>query len=153
MGGRARLVGAALIAEALLVAATRLLTLVYVVARQAYVADRFRSPLRDFAPWLLGSVAVVAVLLWAGTRFRTAPEGPWRGSGPATRVAMLAALALNVAACVRGVGGFAGSLDRGAQVLVAWGLLAAVCGGVSVGIVTTAGFLAARNGPADLPAE
>ena len=138
MGGRARLVGAALIAEALLVAATRVLTLVYVVARETYVADRFRTPFRDFLPWLLLSAAVVGGLLWAGARFRMAPEGPWGRAGVGGRAAMVGALALNAVACARAVGGFVGSLDRGAQVLVAWGLLAAVCGAVSVGIVTSA---------------
>jgi hypothetical protein len=145
VGGRARLVGAALIAEALLVAATRVLTLVYVVARETYVADRFRTPFRDFLPWLLVSAALVAVLLWAGVRYRMTPEGPWRGGGVGGRVAMVGALALNAAACVRGLAGLLGSVDRGAQVRVAWGLLAAVCGAVSVGIVAAAGVLGAKT--------
>lgn len=145
MSKRSRLVGAALITEALLVVAARLLTFVYVIARETYLADRFRTPLSAFVPWLLASLAVVAVLLWGGVRFRLAPEAPWRSARFTGRVAMIGALGVNAATLVRAVIGFLTSFDRGAQVLVAWALLGLVCGAVCFGMVRTAGFLGSKR--------
>lgn len=93
-----RLVGAILIAEGAVVAILRFLALVYVVASEAYSADRFRTPLPEFAPWVLITAAVCFVLVWAGSFLRRTPEGAWRAVGPAARIDLVAACLLNVGA-------------------------------------------------------
>ena len=104
-----RMVGAILIAEGVLVAILRFLALVYVVASEAYAADRFRTPLPSFLPWVLITVAVSLVLVWAGSFFRRAPTGAWRSVGVNARIDLVAACLLNVAALVWAVIGLARS--------------------------------------------
>jgi predicted transporter len=109
-GGRfGRFVGAILITEGVLVAILRFLSLVYVVASEAYNADRFRTPLSNFLPWVLITIVVAFVLVWAGSFLRREPTGAWAEVGPAARVAIVAAGALNVAALATAVFGLAGS--------------------------------------------
>jgi hypothetical protein len=100
-----RLVGAILIAEGLLVAMLRFVALVYVVASEAYAADRFRTPLPSFLPWVLITAAVTFVLVWAGSFFRRAPTGAWRSVGLDARIDLVAACLLNVVALAWAVTG------------------------------------------------
>jgi hypothetical protein len=93
-----RLVGGILITEGVVVAIPRFLTLVYVVASEAYSADRFRTPLPDFIPWVLITVAVSGALVWAGSLLRRAPGGAWGEVGLAARIDLVAACLLNLAA-------------------------------------------------------
>ena len=57
------LVGAILVTEGVLVAILRFLALVYVVASEAYNADRFRTPLSHFIPG-------ISAQRWGGLRSR-----------------------------------------------------------------------------------
>jgi hypothetical protein len=100
-----RLVGSILIAEGLLLAILRFLALVYVVASQAYTADRFRTPLRNFIPLVVITIAASLALVWAGSFLRRAPDGAWSRIGVHARVDLIAALLLNVAALVWAVSG------------------------------------------------
>ncbi len=100
-----RLVGGILITEGVVVAILRFLTLVYVVASEAYSADRFRTPLPDFIPWVLITVAVSGALVWAGSLLRRAPGGAWGEVGLAGRIDLVAACLLNVVALVWAVSG------------------------------------------------
>ncbi len=105
-GGRfGRVVGAILITEGVLVAILRFLSLVYVLASEAYNADRFRTPLSHFLPSVLISGMVAFVLVWAGSFLRREPSGAWAEVGPAARVALVAACLLNVAALAAAVDG------------------------------------------------
>ena len=104
-----RTVGAMLIAEGLLVAIIRLVTIVYVLASEAYSADRFGTPLPRFLPWLSISIAVCTTLVWAGSLLRREPEGAWGRVGVGARVVLVAAWILNAVALVRAVLGLAAS--------------------------------------------
>jgi hypothetical protein len=104
-----RLLGAILIAEGVLVAILRFLALVYVVASEAYNADRFRTPLPGFLPWVLITVAVSFVLVWAGSFFRRTPEGAWAEVGLSARVDLGVACLLNVGALAWAVSALARS--------------------------------------------
>lgn len=100
-----RFVGALLITEGVLVAILRFISLVYVVASEAYNADRFRTPLSHYLPSVLISGVVTFVLVWAGSFLRREPSGAWAEVGPAARVALVAACLLNVAALAAAVEG------------------------------------------------
>ena len=104
-----RLVGAVLIAEGIVVAILRLLTLVYVVASEAYSADRFRTPMSRFLPWVLISIGVTVLLVWAGSLLRRAPEGAWAEVGLDARIDLAVAFLLNFGALVSAALGVARS--------------------------------------------
>lgn len=104
-----RFVGGILITEGVLVAILRFLTLVYVVASEAYNADRFRTPLPDFLPWVLVSVAVSFVLVWAGSFLRRAPTGAWRDVGVDAHIDLVAACLINLGALLWAASGLARS--------------------------------------------
>lgn len=107
-----RLVGAVLITEGVLVAILRFLSLVYVVASQAYNADRFRTPLPAFLPWVLITAVVSFVLIWAGSFLRRTPEGAWAEVGTAARVDLIGACLLNIVALAWAVAGLARSPEQ-----------------------------------------
>lgn len=131
-----RFTGGLLIAEGLVVAALRVITLVYLLAREAYVADRFRTPLPDFIPWLLTSVALVTALEWAGSLLLRTPEGAWSGSRVVGRVVLVTAAVFNLAGLVWAVSGLIGS-PASVSGLVSW---------LVVGLVSaTAAFGVARD--------
>jgi uncharacterized membrane protein len=94
-----------LITEGVLVAILRFLSLVYVMASEAYNADRFRTPLSHFLPSVLISGVVAFALVWAGSFLRREPSGAWAQVGPAAHVALVAACLLNVAALAAAVDG------------------------------------------------
>jgi uncharacterized membrane protein len=100
-----RLVGATLIAEGVLVAILRLLSLVYAVASEAYNADRFRTPLSNYLPWVLLSILVAFVLVWAGSFLRREPTGAWVDVGLDARVVLVVAGVLNLMVLVVAVSG------------------------------------------------
>jgi predicted transporter len=104
-----RLVGAILITEGVLVAILRFLALVYVVSSEAFNADRLRTPLPDFLPWVLITVAVSFVLVWAGSFLRRAPTGAWRDVRVDARIDLVAACLLNVGALAWAASGIARS--------------------------------------------
>lgn len=104
-----RLVGATLITEGVLVAILRFLSFVYVVASEAYNADRFRTPMSDFLLSLLIAAVATFVLVWAGSFLRREPAGAWAGVGRDARVVLVAAGLLNVAALATAVTGLARS--------------------------------------------
>ena len=89
----------------MLVAILRFLSLVYVVASEAYNADRFRTPLSHFLPSVLIAVVATFVLVWAGSFLRREPSGAWAEVGMDARVALVAAGLLNVVALATSVAG------------------------------------------------
>ncbi|MEO8422362.1 MAG: hypothetical protein ABI595_00435 [Actinomycetota bacterium] len=129
-----RLVGAILIAEGVLVTILRFLVLVYVVASEAYNADRFRTPLPSFLPWVLITATVTFVLVWAGSFFRRAPDGAWAKVGVAARVDLIAGCLLNVGA----VAWAASGLARGPSTIEGWFAWIALC---VVSLVAIVGIL------------
>ena len=104
-----RFVGATLITEGVLVAILRFLSLVYVVASEAYNADRFRTPLSHFLPSVLIAAVAAFVLVWAGSFLRREPTGAWAEVGRDARLVLVAAGLLNVAALATAVAGLMGS--------------------------------------------
>jgi hypothetical protein len=108
-----RLVGAILITEGVLVAILRFLSLVYVVASEAYNADRFRTPLSHYLPSVLIAIVATFVLVWAGSFLRREPSGAWAEVGLDARLVLVAAGLLNVAALATSVAGLAGSPATG----------------------------------------
>jgi hypothetical protein len=104
-----RIVGAILITEGVLVAILRFLSLVYVVASEAYNADRFRTPLSHFLPSMLITMVATFVLVWAGSFLRREPTGAWADVGPDARIVLVAAGLLNAAAFATAVVGLTGS--------------------------------------------
>ena len=100
-----RFVGAILITEGVLVAILRFLSLVYVVASEAYNADRFRTPLSHFLPSVLIAAVAAFALVWAGSFLRREPTGAWAEVGRDARVVLVAAGLLNVAGLATAVAG------------------------------------------------
>jgi len=88
-----------------LVAILRLLSLVYAVASEAYNADRFRTPLSNYLPWVLLSILVAFVLVWAGSFLRREPTGAWVDVGLDARVVLVVAGVLNLMVLVVAVSG------------------------------------------------
>ncbi len=129
-----RAVGAILITEGVLVAILRFLALVYTVSSEAFNADRFRTPLPDFLPWVLVTVAVSFVLVWAGSFLRRAPTGAWRDVGVDARIDLVAACLLNVGALLWATSGLARSPSTGEGWII-WIVLAVAS------LVTIAGIL------------
>ena len=141
-----KLVGAILITEGVLVAISRLLTMVYLLAREAYASDGSRVPLTTFLPWLLVSGLVIAVLLWAGSLLRRTSDGAWRAAGIAARIDLVLAGVLNTAAVGWAFVGLLRTSAPGLEARGAWLLLAATSATVVVGIVRDAAFLVPRRG-------
>jgi predicted transporter len=129
-----RAVGAILITEGVLVAILRFLALVYTVSSEAFNADRFRTPLPDFLPWVLVTVAVSFVLVWAGSFLRRAPTSAWRDVGVDARIDLVAACLLNVGALLWAASGLARSPSTGEGWII-WIVLAVAS------LVTIAGIL------------
>jgi predicted transporter len=127
-------VGAILITEGVLVAILRFLALVYTVSSEAFNADRFRTPLPHFLPWVLVTVAVSFVLVWAGSFLRRAPTGAWRDVGVDARIDLVAACLLNVGALLWAASGLARSPSTGEGWII-WIVLAVAS------LVTIAGIL------------
>jgi len=132
-----RLVGAVLITEGVLVAILRFLALVDVVASEAFNADRFRTPLADFLPWVLITVAVSFVLVWAGSFLRRAPAGAWRDVGVDARIDLVGACLLNVGALLWAASGLARSPST-VEGWLTWIVLAAASLAAIAGIVRDA---------------
>ncbi|MGZ8571955.1 MAG: hypothetical protein ACXWW5_06995 [Actinomycetota bacterium] len=139
-----RLVGAILITEGVLVAILRFLAVVYVVASEAYSAERFRTPLPNFLPWVTSTVVVTFVLVWAGSFFRRSPGGAWAEVGLDARVDLIAAFLLNATALVWAVSGLAGSPST-VEASLTWIALGVASLVVVVGLVRDA----LRRRPAD----
>jgi hypothetical protein len=136
-GWLGRLVGAILITEGVLVAILRFLTLVYVVASEAYSADTFRTPLPEFLPWVLITAAVSGTLVWAGSFLRRSPGGAWGEVGLDARVVLVAACLLNVVALAWAVSGLTSS-PSGIEGWLTWIALGLVTSLAIVGLVRDA---------------
>jgi hypothetical protein len=100
-----RFVGGILITEGVLVAILRFISLVYVVASEAFNADRFRTPLSDFPPSVLIAGVITFALIWAGSFLRREPSGAWTEVGTVARAVLVIACQLNVAALAMAVAG------------------------------------------------
>jgi len=123
-----------LVTEGVLVAILRFLSFVYVVASEAYNADRFRTPMADFLPSLLIAAAATFVLIWAGSFLRREPAGAWAVVGLDARVALVAAGLLNVAALATAVEGLARS-PATVEASLTWIAIAVVAVVVIIGLV------------------
>lgn len=132
-----RLVGATLITEGVLVAILRFLSIVYVVASEAYNADRFRTPMSDFLPSLLIAAVATFVLVWAGSFLRREPTGAWAEVGLNGRIALVAAGLLNVAVLTTAAAGLVRSPDT-LEGSLAWIAIAATSVIAIVGLVRDA---------------
>jgi hypothetical protein len=104
-----RLVGWILITEGVLVAIIRLVTIMYVLASEAYSADRFRTPRARLLLWFVFTVALSLALVWAGSFLRREPDGAWRRLGVGGRFDLAAASLFNLVALVWAVVGMVGS--------------------------------------------
>jgi hypothetical protein len=129
-----RVVGATLITEGVLVAILRFLSLVYVVASEAYNADRFRTPLSHFLPSVLIATVAAFVLVWAGSFLRREPTGAWADVGLDARIVLVAAGLLNVVALATSVAGLASS-PATVEGALAWIAIAVTSVVVIVGLV------------------
>ena len=129
-----RLVGATLITEGVLVAILRFLSFVYVVASEAYNADRFRTPMSELLPSLLIAAIATFVLVWAGSFLRREPTGAWAEVGRDARVVLVAAGLLNVAALATAVSGLARS-PATVEGALAWIAIAVTAVVVLLGLV------------------
>ena len=136
----ARSVGAALFAEAGLLAVSRLLTFVYIVAVQVNISDEDHLPKTMYVPFLLSSILLVTILIGAGAQLRRAPGYAWGSTGLLGRVDLALAGALNLALAAWACLNFVSSAPLGAESRVAW-ILAGLLGlAVVVGLVrVTAG--------------
>lgn len=123
-----------MITQGVLVAILRLLSIVYVIASEAYNADRFRTPPSHLLPWVLVTIVVTFVLVWAGSFLRREPSGAWAQVGRDARIVLVAAGLLNVAALATAVAGLARTpaTVEGALTWVAIAVTAAV---VLVGLI------------------
>ena len=132
-----RFVGGLLIAEGLVVVGQRAITLVYLLAREAYVADRFRTPLSSFIPWLLISVTLVTALVWAGSLLVRRPDGAWSEAGVMGRVVLVVACVANLTAFAWAVSGLIGS-PASVEGLVSWLVIGLASATAVVGVVRNA---------------
>lgn len=142
----ARSVGAALIAEALLLLASRIFTLIYAVAHEVNVPDEHRTPTIAFALFLLISIVPVTALSWAGGQLRRTPAGAWRAAGWPGRVALALAGIVNVALATWAGVHLASLGSGGTEGLVAWVLATAVGLLAVVGLVRDAAGRARPTG-------
>ncbi len=143
--GYALWTGGALIAEGLLVAISRILTLVYVVALQANQPDSRRMAGHEYVPFVLSGIAIVGIVVWAGAQLRRTPSGAWRaGRLPARAILVLAGI-LNAALVALAV---AGILRKGPHVegVVAWAVAGIVALSVVIGLIRDAAGLARPTG-------
>lgn len=132
-----RFAGALLITEGVLVAILRFISLVYVVASEAYNADRFRTPLSHHLPSVLVATVAAFALVWSGSFLRREPKGAWAAVGTDARVALVAAGLLNAAALTIAVSGMIRS-PASVEELLAWVAIAATSGVVIVGLLRDA---------------
>jgi hypothetical protein len=98
--------------------------LVYVVASEAYNADRFHTPLSDLLSWAAITIGVSFVLVWAGSFLRRNPAGAWREVGTQAKLDLLAAGFFNFVALYVAVSGLirSPSSTEGALTWVVLGL-------------------------------
>lgn len=134
----ARWVGAALIAEGLLLAAARLLTLVYVVAGQTYRPDSEHLKQIAYVPYVLISIGLVTILAWAGAQLRRTPKGAWHSARVPGRIDLALAAALNAYLVALAVLGVLSREPGQGEPLVAWAVTGLVSLAVVVGVVRDA---------------
>jgi hypothetical protein len=134
----ARSVGAALIVEAGLLAVSRILTFIFVVASEVNRPDEEHLAKSLLLLFALIGIALVAILIYAGAQLRRTPGGAWRVAGPVARLDLVVAGLLNVALAASAVENLirSGSLAGGS--IAAWVFTAVVGLGVAVGLVRDA---------------
>jgi hypothetical protein len=138
----ARLVGATLVTEAVLLGISRLLTLVYLVAGQVYRPDEEHLAKTSYVPFLAIAVALVAVLGWAGAQLRRTPEGAWRAGGVAARIDLVLAGVLNAIVLVRAVMALLSAGHHPVEAYVAWAVAVVATLMVLTGLIRDAAGLA-----------
>ena len=131
-------VGGALMAEALLLAVARLLTLVYIVAVQANRPDEEHLRRIVYVPYVLISIGLVAILVWAGAQLRRTPRGAWREARVSGRIDLALAGALNAYLVALAVIGVLSRHPGQSDPLVAWFVVGVVSLTVVVGLVRDA---------------
>ena len=133
-----RWVGGVLVAEAFLLMAIRIFTLIYNVAQQVNLPDKHRTPPITFLLFLLFSIVPVSILAWAGGSSVVRP-GAGGGRGPLPgRLDLAAAGALNVVLAAWAGVNLVSSGSLGTEGLVAWLLTGVVALGVVVGVIRDA---------------
>jgi hypothetical protein len=138
----ARLVGALLVAEAVLLGISRFLTLVYIVAGQVYRPDEEHLAKTAYLPFLLIAVTFVAILGWAGGQLRRTPAGAWRAGGVAARIDLALAGALNAVVLVWAIVALSRSGHHPIEAIVTWAVGIAVTLTILTGLVRDAAGLA-----------
>jgi hypothetical protein len=104
-GAFGRVAGSALVAEGVLVMVHRFLLDVYFLAQEANHGDETHAPLSWFLPWLLASVGVATVAIWAGVQLRRTPPPAWPTASPLARADLVLAGIANGALVVVGIAG------------------------------------------------
>jgi hypothetical protein len=133
-----RWVGGVLVAEAFLLMASRIFTLIYNVAQEVNLPDKHRTRPIIFLLFLLISIVPVSILAWAGGQLRRTPGGAWRVATLPGRLDLAAAGLLNVVLATWASVNLVSAGSLGTEGLVAWlltGLFALV---VVVGLVRDA---------------
>lgn len=133
----ARTVGALLVTEGSLLAATRLLTLVYVIARDAYASDSARASKTVYLTFALASILLASILCGAGFQLRRTPAGAWGGARLVGRINLALAGILNVAFAIWAGTKLSAGPD-GAEAVAAWLIMVAVALAVVAGLVRDA---------------
>jgi hypothetical protein len=140
--GFARLVGAILVAQAVLVGVSRLLTLVYVVAGQVYRPDEEHVARSAYLPYVLSAIAFVAILGWAGGQLRSTPGGAWRAGRVPARVDLVLAALLNAVVLGWAIVELIHAGRHAPEGIAAWAVAAAVTLAVLAGMIRDAAGLA-----------
>lgn len=130
--------GAALIGEAILLAATRLFTLVYVVAREVDIPDKHRTQGSRYLVFSAMSIALVVALAWAGAQMRRTPSGAWRAAGIRGRADLVVAGILNVGLATWAIAHLFSQTSKTGSATVAWILAAALALGIAAGLLRDA---------------
>lgn len=104
-GGFGRIAGGILIAEGVLLLIHRFLLDLYFLAQEAYHGDETHAPLPAFLPWLLATLGVAAVVIWAGLQLRTTPPPAWPTAGIPARIDLIVAGLANIGLAVAGIAG------------------------------------------------
>lgn len=133
-----RWVGGVLVAEAFLLMASRLFTLIYSVAQEVNLPDKHRTRPVIFLLVLLVSVVPVSILAWAGGQLRRTPGGAWRAATLPGRLDLAVAGILNVMLATWAGVTLVSAGSLGTEGLVAWLVAAFLAIVVVVGLARDA---------------
>ena len=102
--------------------------------RGADRGDRFRTPLPEFIPWLLTSIALVTALVWAGSLLLREPDGAWSEVRVMGRVVLVAACVFNVAGFVWAASGLVRS-PASVEGLASWLVVGLASATAALGLI------------------